>query len=523
MEGQVNAVTRREVRNIVGRFRGGKLAPVMAVPFLGGEGGTLSQAVMVELDPIAGRLLTPVTVELTAVYVPVQAIDAIKDPEAQYAGMTEVVRQKLLSGTPLFATEAEGELSQRLGVVPRAVAGVLRVSEAARLAHNAAVNYLRKRRYAYAVEVLHSNTAMTPALISQTVLERLQGVLDPEDRVNGSVQLGLPDQDLRVRGIAMRDSGVALTTSEAVNETGDTGVTYTRWAASNTANTIAIKLKAGGTEPDVYAEFEGSEIGGISLRDFYNAEKQDRMVRAMRSMIENNPVDGEDQVLRWAHGINLEPGRHPFIIAERTAVFGQDYREATDGTSLLDDVAMSKMMVRVGFDAIVPTTELGGIVITFCSVKPDETLAAQPHPILSDTWGAINRVADMLKIDPVAVTMREVDADVDVGDETTVAFYNGYNGLKRYYVNYGFNRFLDPADIENKSALWQLAIPPSVTPENILYPDNLDHYPFADNLAEVARYACASTAAIRTPLVFGPTPVEEVAIVESEELFGPGE
>lgn len=70
----------KESRTIAGRFRGGKLAPVMAVGFKGNEGGMLSQTAIIELDPVAGRLITPVTGQMFAVYVPVQAMAALKNP-----------------------------------------------------------------------------------------------------------------------------------------------------------------------------------------------------------------------------------------------------------------------------------------------------------------------------------------------------------------------------------------------------------------------------------------------------------
>jgi hypothetical protein len=59
----------------------------------------------------------------------------------------------------------------------------------------------------------------------------------------------------------------------------------------------------------------------------------------------------------------------------------------------------------------------------------------------------------------------------------------------------------------------------SVTPESILYPATLDHYPFIDNLAEVCTYTCTSVSVINTPLIFGPTPVEELAAIEDENVF----
>ncbi len=192
---------RREQRTLAGTFRGGKLNPIMAVPVTGSESGVVTQSVTYELDPIAGRMITPITAEIIAVFVPAPAIDALKNPEDDYPGNSEVVRQKLLSGNPLFALEEETEVSKRLGIVPRSVSGTKYVNEAGRLAHNCAVNHLRQRKYVKA-ELLDSTADVpTPAIISEAVLERLNGVLDPEDRVNGSVDLNLPSMNLPISGI----------------------------------------------------------------------------------------------------------------------------------------------------------------------------------------------------------------------------------------------------------------------------------------------------------------------------------
>ena len=137
--------------------------------------------------------------------------------------------------------------------------------------------------------------------------------------------------------------------------------------------------------PNIHAQLIGQEAGNISLTDFYNAELMDDLTRQMRIILDNNPEYGEEMVTRWAHGLSVESGKTPFIIHQSERMFGQRYREATDGDNL--DVAQSDMAVSADFTVPVPPTELGGIVITFAVVKPDETLASQPHPILSDTWG----------------------------------------------------------------------------------------------------------------------------------------
>ncbi|ARC88800.1 hypothetical protein [Rhodovulum sp. MB263] len=516
---------RRESRTLVGRFRGGKLAPVMAVAVRGNEGGFLSQKITLELDPIAGRMITPITGEFISVFVPVQAVDAIKDPDAAYAGMTEVLREKLLSGNPLFDLEPESEISRRCGVNPRSIGGVKKVNEIVRLGHNAAVNFLRQRKYVKAKQVLHSNTAITPALISQTVLDRLNGVLDPEDRVNGRIQFS---GDIPVRGIGYLgrqdggiDSGYGIGDGRYLRQTGDkpntvSGPLRANGGSSSNAG-VAIEADADNI-PQIFADLAGA--ADISLTDFYNAETMDRLTRAMREFVDANPQYGEEMALRWAHGLSVDTGKMPFIISQQSRVFGRSIVGATDTTGVEGDVMRSDMMLQLSFSVPIPRTELGGIVMTFATIKPDETLSSQPHPYLSDVWGLDNFVADELALDPVPVTVRDLDSDCAAADESTVALYVGHNGLKRTYVHYGLGRQLDPETVENKTAVWQLEVPMSVTPESVIYPEDLEHYPFADQQAEVCTYVVNSTAVVQTPTIFGPTPVEELAILEDENVFG---
>lgn len=511
---------RRESRTLAGRFRGGKLAPVMATAFRESESAILSQQINYELDPIAGRMITPITAELISVYVPLQAIDAIKNPESDYAGNTEVVRDKLLSGTPLFGLEEENEISKRLGINPRSIAGVKKVNEVGRLAHNAAVNFLRQRKYVNTVKVLAENMDVTPALISQTVLDRLNGVLDPEDRVNGAVDLGLDTVRMPVKGVGMEGTAVGDPARQSTTPWEDAGGARadSHYFSDHAGGYRVAVAHDGSGNIEVYADGSGVSAGGISLQDFYNAELMDSLTRQMREIVDANPEYGEEMVTRWAHGLSVDGGKTPWVIHQSQKMFGQQYRRATDGANL--DVAQSDLMQTIDFTVPVPPTELGGVVITFACIKPDEALASQPHPYLSDVWGAQNFVSDEMARDPVPVNIRELDSDCDQADEETRALYVGYNGLKKAYISYGFNRHLDPTTVEAKTAIWQLEVPMSVTPESVLYPADLEHYPFADQTAEVCTYQIMSQATISTPTVFGPTPVEELAQIETDDIFG---
>lgn len=516
-----NMQQRREMRDLTSRFKAGLLAPVMAQAFLPGEGGSVSQTVTFELDPVAGRVITPMYAEVTAVFVPVTAIERLLAPTSETADIPEVVKQKYLTGAALYGLEAETEISKRLGVVPQKISGTQQVCSVGRLAYIAAVNFLRKRKYAYAVEELHTSTAIHRAILSETVLDRLRGVLNPAEKVNGEVTLDIGTMDLPVKGIVFRNTPGQPTASTFRDTDGSTIVTNGNdGLVRNTSGAdIAVKSKGLGaaSTSDVTAAFDG-QATGINLVDFYKAENHDKMLRIFAQMVKDNPQDGEEAVMRYVYGFSMEPGRHPLLVHQSKVPFGVDVRQATDNVGLQQDAMMSKGMQRVSFTAIIPSSEIGGVLVTLASVKPDETIKDQPHPVLSKPWAAVNHVDDETKLDPVPVLMREVDAEIAQGSENTIAFYTGLNELSRMYVNYGMTRNTNPVNLEDKTAIWQVKLPASVTPENVVYPV-IDQYPFIDQNAEICRCRIQHLAAVATPMVFGPTTVEEVEIVADESLL----
>lgn len=502
--------TRNFFRATGGKFRGGRLTPVGAMILRESESAILRQEINYELDPLAGRLITEVNADVVSVFVPAQAIDALKNPLDDYPGNDEVFRQKLLAGTPVFGLEAEGELSKRMGVNPRSIAGVKSVNECYRIAHNAAVNYLRRRKYVKATQLLASNTAVTPALLASTVLDRLNAVLDPEDRVNGAVDFSA---SIPVRGIGTVPSaswGAGL----QVRETGGVTVTPTKDEGAHEGGTRIAEDPNNPGYPGIFAELT---TGAITLADFYQAEKMDRLTRAMRKLVDDNPEYGEELANRWAHGLSVDIGAQPFVLYERTIKLNRSLRTAFDGASL--DVQTTDLMGAQSFTVPVPATEFGGVVITFASIRPDEALASQPDPFGSEVWASRNFVADETAIDPVPVTVRDLYSDCLVGEENNVACYVGNNHLYKNYVAYGFNRHLNPSDVENKTAIWQYEIPMSVTPDSVIYPADITHYPFDDQAAEVCTYGFQMVANVKTPMVFGPLPVEELAVIETADIF----
>lgn len=501
-----------EGRGYVGRTKAGKLSPIMGVPVGQSEFGMLMQSVSVELDPIPGRLLTQIMARVTAVFVPYQAMHALKNAASSTAGLTEVIRQEMLTGAPVFALEAEGEISKRCNIQPIKIAGVKMTNEVTRLAHACAVNFLRQALYVKATLVDKTLATVTPALLSSTALERIGGVLDPDTHINGKVNIALPTMQLPVKNLHVAQNSGAFT-EKPVNDDGTLGAAV----ASTTRALHAKESATAGQIEKIYALFSGAT--SLSAVDFYNAKKMDEMTRIFREIVDADPQNGENQILRLCYGLSLDNDRMPFVLASREVQLNGNIVNAMDTAGVQNETRRSDVGSHIEFAVPVPRTELGGYIVTFLEIKPEEKLNAQPHPRLSAPWGAENFAATELDLDPVPVLMRDLDANVATGSETTVAMWTGKNEIKRRYVDFGLSPQLDPATIDGKTVMWTYPIPLSVTPDNILYPASLSQAIFANTAAEVCTYFVQSNSSFRSPMIVGPSPVEKLATIVSNDLF----
>lgn len=500
---QKSRSTRTEISTKSQTFRGGKLVPVNMTAIRSGESGIARMQVISELDPIVGRLQSEISCEVVSVFVPALAIDDAKGGSVM-AGNTDALRERLATGEAIFGLENRNEISMRAGIVSKPIGGVRKVSEVARFAHNVAVNYLRKRRYIDAAQIDVANTSITPALLSSTVLDRLNGVLDPEDRINGAVDLSA---QMPVKGIGVVTP--ANNTLANVKESDGTIRNFQGAFSANSTNAVGLSYDTKNGFPNIYAQFDGQ----LSLKDFYVAQRMDAAAREIDAILDANPEVGFEAVANVAYGLSIDTGKLPVVMYETTKKFARGVQSAMDGPSLGD--MQTSNLVALDFAIPVPATEFGGVLITFVSVKPDESLSSMPHPLLTDSWAQDNFLADEMAIDPVPVLAREIDANVAAGSEDTVCLYVGNNHLRKRITSYGWTENTDVSTVAHKSAIWQYEIPASVSPSSIVYPENLPHYPFADQNAEVVTCHVTSQIAFNTPTIFGPSPIENNAALDA--------
>lgn len=532
------AVRREAVQN-VGKVKSAKLAPVAMTMVKAGESGLLNQSVSVELDPVAGRMLTKVYAKVTSIYVPLQAmVGMLKGDEASTDAITEVIRRRLLNGESVIGVGPETEISKVAGINPRRIsASGFGVNKATFLAYNCAVNFLRRERYLYAATLGLSDQVIQPAIIDQTVLDRFNGALDPDEHANGTVSLDLNQTTapvtgrVSIRGIGFQDGfAPPTTTGDLIQDNGVRSAGVPLGNVSSSQSNPAIRKNADGT-PSIYgdatsqhsslvADLSAIQAGGFSLTDLYQAQKADMLIRQMREVADRNPQQGEDAVLRWCYGLEADKARFPFKIYEERIALGERRQPATDGAGILDEVLVSQMADTITFSVPVPRTELGGVVVTLLQVTPEEVIQRQPHPFFSADWTEFNHAADEMKVDPVPVTFGDLFSDVPFANVADQKFYTGYNELRRNYITFGFNRDVDPTTVSAKTVFWTYAIPAGVSPANINYPVDFSQYPFLDQAAKVVTFSATSVVSLKSDIFFGPTPVEKVAVVDTKNLLG---
>lgn len=514
----------KENTGVFQRIRAGKLWPVAVQAFGPSEGGVVSNEINLELDPIIGRMLTNITAEFHVVYVPDRAIDALKNPEHDLPGNDEALRERILNGEDVFAMEPPTEITNEVRAVPISVDGVPLTNERTRLAYIAANNYLRRRLYHKATQLDKDVTTIQPALLGSTVLQRFNAVLNPEDRVNGAVNF---EGRIPISGFGIDPSEEPDMTGPLRSSAGDEPDTqlFKTTAGSNSESQLRLRaiFENGKWRPNAYADLSKVD-NEISLLDFANARRNDQLTREMAALVEEYPEYGEQIVARFAAGLKMDMGKQPALLHYRKLEFSNNYVRGMDGPSL--DKIQTQNFISYPITVPIPKNEFGGVVVTMVSIKPDETIADQPHPRLSAEYKRIDYLRDEMKIhEPQRVTVREVKTDCAQADEGTLVFYNGNNHLKKNYVDYGFSLNLTDTQIDQLSdrhVLWQHEIPLSVTPDNIVYPSDIQATPFAITDGPICSAQIVKRAVIGTPLIMGDVPVEEMDAIDDPNIFGEG-
>lgn len=501
-----------------GGFDAVKAHPLAMCRFRPDEGGTVSTSLHVKLAPVSGYMRSKAYVEVVQIFAPYQAIEfQAKQDNLEDAGVSEMARRRLMAGQGI-ALGPDTEISRACNIHARKVGGVEKVNYTVKHAYNAAVNHLRSTAYHAAEQVPEGSNIIQPAILTANVLDRFNGVLDPERHIDGAINL---TGDLPVKGIGFNTVNTpGMLADQNVAETGGEERQFANGTvpyASN-YNVVVEEDPANPGHPKVEVNLEGATE--LTLRDMIESQKLDGLIRQFAKMIKEDPVNGEELVERALYGISVDYDRNCQVMYRQIHELSATHVRPTDGASINDVSAHFELQTR--FATVVPRSELGGQLVTIVMVKPLETLEAQPDPAQTEVWQLVNRVHDETQLQEQLLTRADLESDVAVADEDTSAFWVGHNSLKHGYATQGPN-VQQTAGVEMKSTMWTYPIPTSVTPQNVNYPENgIDMYPFHNWNGKHAEYTISQVAAISTSLAKGPNPVERIQLFADDPTLVEG-
>lgn len=488
-----------------------KAHPLAICRFRPDEGGSTVTNLNLKLAPVSGYMRSKAYVEVVQVAVPYQAIEKLELDTQDDAGVTEMTKRRLLAGTSI-GLEDEGVITKAANIHPRSVGGDKKVTKTARLAYIAAVNHLRKSSYYKATLALKTETAILPAILTANILERFNGVLEPETNVDGAINL---TGELPVKGIG-RKSGDPYKSHDdiTVYEAGRPGidpVTYDDAMYGAATGNLYTNMGPTG-RPLIYVDLDGTSE--LTLRDMVKSKKLDEIVRSFAQMIKDNPIHGEQMVERAMYGVSVDYDSDCQVLYRENFELAAMHTRPTDGASIND--VSANFELNETFATLVPRSELGLQLVTLVSVKPVEVLQKQPDPAQTESWDLVNRIHDETALDEVQLTRADLESDLDAGDEDTPAFWVGHNSLKHGYATQGAND-QQIFETEMKSSMWVYEIPTGVTAGNISYPaEGIDMYAFYNWNGAHAEYTVDQRAIISTSLAKGPTPVERIALFDDD-------
>lgn len=489
-----------------GGLEAAKAHPLAICRFRPDEGGTVSTALDVGLAPVAGYMRSKAYVHVSQIFVPYQAIEKMELDTQEDAGVTEMSRRRLMAGEGI-GLEDEGVITKACNIHPKSIGGAKRVTKTARLAYLCAVNHLRKVAYYNATLVTKTETAILPAILTANILDRFNGVLDPERLIDGAINL---TGELPVSGIG-KTNGTFTEGAVSVRETGGDTENY--------ANSSGVPL--GGVNADWRVEEDPANPGypnirvnmagasELTLRDMMESQKLDGLIREFAGMIKKDPINGEEVVARALYGISVDFDHNCHSLYDQIHELSAQHVQPTDGPSVNDVSGHFKLKTRIG--TVVPRSELGGQLVTLVMVKPLETLSKQPDPAQTEAWELVNRVHDETELDEQLLKRNDLESDLIAADEDQDAFWVGHNSIKHNYATQGPNA-QQTASVEMQSSMWIYEIPTSVTPANVNYPDTIQMYPFWNWNGAHAEYTISQVAAISTSLAKGPNPVERIQL-----------
>lgn len=344
--------------------------------------------------------------------------------------------------------------------------------------------------------------------------------------VKGSLDLDVLAGSIPVTGIGTRRT-TATGSATGVRETGGGSANYTDTVSDADVN---MKLSADGASgfPEIYAQMADQTVG-VSLADIDKARTTQAFAKAQAAMAGNNysGFNNDDVIiaeLMQGYTVPEELFNRPWLLDNKTVVFGMQERHATDAANLDDSVTVGRATVSLSIN--VPKAEYGGTIITTVEVMPERLYERQSDEYLYCTTvdELPNALRDLQRTEPVdIVPNRRLDTA-----HTTPSGTFGYEPMnakwQREFTRLGGEfRQLTPGTPSTvaRTAIWQPDIvDPLFTTDHYECPHPFPHDVFSVPANDVVNISVIQQLTIVGHTQFGDDLVEdngEFLAIEAEQ------
>lgn len=341
--------------------------------------------------------------------------------------------------------------------------------------------------------------------------------------VTGALDLDVAAGSIPVTGIGPTGlSATGLTAgyydSKGQNVTSGSAITIEGSGSANTSTERHFQVEIDGSGyPEIFADM-ASQTVQTTLASIDMARKQQSFAKMVAAM-DGNQYSGFNNddvlILDLMNGFTVpnELLNRPWLLDNKTGVFGMQERHATDAANLDDSVTVGQLVLSTSIN--VPTANYGGIIFSTFEYMPERL-----YPRASDEYMKVtteaqlpNALRDSLNPEPVEIVL---NGEIDTAHTTP----GGTFGYRELNAKWNRDRTLLGGDFQSltpgtpataaRTALWQPEyVDPVLTSDHWLcphpFPQDVFSVPGNDTVTLSVRVECT----IRGLTQFGASLVED--------------
>ncbi len=344
--------------------------------------------------------------------------------------------------------------------------------------------------------------------------------------VTGSMDLDVSAGQIPISGIGFSNSVVTGTTLSA-REAGQVDPDSTSYPRTQSGENVEFRTQNtnefGTAYPDIYAEMAG-QIVATTLADIDKARQTNAFAKMLASYAGTNysGFNNDDVIvseLMQGFQVPQELFNRPWLLDNKTVIFGQQERHASGSLADLDDsVTTGQAMVSLSIN--IPRAEYGGHMIATLEVMPERLYERQSDEYLYVTSAddLPNALRDSLRPEPVDIATNR-RWDVKHTTPNGIAAYEPMNAKwRREATRLGgeFQQTTPGTPVTTaRTAIWQPdVVDPTMNNDFWLCPT-----PFPQDVFSVPSNDCVEVALMQQLTITGLTQFGDELVEDNAEFL----